>query len=71
MHTPHRRDTRKWSDDYCTRTRIELELGITQYYINCRVRLVNELVYYNITLAQHKRETEGMDVNLFVPILLA
>jgi len=21
VHTPNRRDTRKWSDDYCTRTR--------------------------------------------------
>jgi len=25
VHTPHRRDTRKWSDDYCTRTVLELE----------------------------------------------
>ena len=26
VHTPHRRDTRKWSDDYRTRTRYETEM---------------------------------------------
>jgi len=35
VHTPHRRDTRKWSDDYWTRTRTRTSLSITQHLANC------------------------------------